>query len=257
MKNKQSIVLSLLLAVFLGSCGPNYPDPEVPLTYPQPQLDERVLSYNDIRDEMHCEVKVNYDSSFTELLAIVEAQGFETDTFTLILNDAGLLGDALEGDGIYSRNTDMDRIDSIDGQLLVNFKLYRDDELLKSAVDSLPVSANLPPSITEISMPDTIVRPEIGINELLIYLSVDDPNGVHDVTSAYFQVKNNTTGLWSTDYPMNDEGETGDQVAGDGIFSTGLNISSANSAATNYFRFRVKDTAANFSEWSVDSVVVR
>jgi hypothetical protein len=56
---------------------------------------------------------------------------------------------------------------------------------------------------------------------------------------------------------MYDNGEEGDELGGDGIFSRGLQISSTNTAVTNYFRFRVKDTAANFSEWSLDSVVVR
>lgn len=106
-------------------------------------------------------------------------------------------------------------------------------------------------------MPDTIVRPETGSKALLFSVTVDDPNGAYDVTNAFFQVMSNTTGQWSSDYDMYDNGEEGDELAGDGIFSRGLQISSTNTAATNYFRFRVKDTAANFSEWSLDSVVVR
>ena len=106
-------------------------------------------------------------------------------------------------------------------------------------------------------MPDTIVRPLTGTKDLLIFLEVDDPNGVYDVINAYFQVQSNSTGQWSSDYSLNDTGTLGDVRSGDGIFSTGLQISSANSAATNYFRFRVKDTASNFSDWSLDSVVVR
>jgi hypothetical protein len=213
---------------------------------------------------MHCEVMVNYDSSFTELLAVVDAFGFDEDTLTLVLNDAGLMGDALADDGIYSRNAMLSRIDSIDGTLNIRYELYNASELIIASLDTLALLANLPREITEITMPDTIVRP-VGYNKdgtpktkgLLIYLAVNDPNGIHDVISAYFQVKSNSSGLWSNDFAMNDAGQTGDQVAGDGIFSSGLLISSTNNATTNYFRFRVKDTAANFSDWSLDSVVVR
>jgi hypothetical protein len=106
-------------------------------------------------------------------------------------------------------------------------------------------------------MPDTLVRPESGSKELLIAVHVDDPNGKQDVTMAYFQVKNNTSGLWGADFDLYDDASNGDLRAGDGIFSRGLQISAQNAAVTNYFRFRAKDSAANFSVWYPDSVVVR
>lgn len=257
MKNKIILITLPILALLLWACGPTYPEVKPSVRYSQAQLDDRVLSYNELRDEIHCELRVNYDSTFTELLAVVESLGFDEDTFSLVLNDAGLQGDALADDGIYSRNAMLSRIDSIDGQLAIKYELYNNADLITIALDTLILSANLPPEITEITMPDTIVRPNSGTKALLLSLSVNDPNGIHDVVSAFFQVKNNSTGLWTNDFPMNDAGQTGDVVAGDGIFSSGLQISSTNAAATNYFRFRVKDTAANFSDWSLDSVVVR
>ncbi len=257
MKNKKTLILLLIASLLIWACGPNYPEETAEVSYPQAQLANRVLSYNELRSEMHCEAVVNYDSTFTELLAVVEALGFDEDTFSLVLNDAGLQGDALANDGIYSRNTVLNRIDSLDGRLIIKYELYNETQLIQTAFDTLELFANLPPEIIEITMPDTIVRPQTGTKDLIITLKADDPNGVHDVVSAYFQVQNNTSGAWSNDFPMNDAGEAGDLVAGDGIFSSGLQISSQNSAATNYFRFRVKDTAANFSDWALDSVVVR
>lgn len=115
----------------------------------------------------------------------------------------------------------------------------------------------MPPFITEIEMPDTLIRPLSGSKELLIAVHADDPNGKADVLAAYFQVKNNETGVWGQSYDCYDNGTNGDVKAGDGVFSRGLLISSENSATTNYFRFRVKDAAANFSDWYPDSVVVR
>ena len=163
----------------------------------------------------------------------------------------------VEADNIFSKNISLTRIDSMDGQIIARYDIYEGGISIKTLNDTIQIVANLPPFITEINMPDTIVRPRIGTKDLLISLSVDDPNGIQDVINAYFQVKNNSTGQWSSDYPMNDMGTLGDATAGDGVFSTGLEISSDNSAVTNYFRFRIKDTASNFSDWSLDSVVVR
>jgi hypothetical protein len=257
MKNKLCIPGLVLLLLLLWSCGPTYPEDNVQILHPVPELNDRVLSYHALREEMHCEVKIEYDSAFTEICAHVELSGFIETTLDLELNDLGILGDALANDGLYSRNTFLTRIDSLEGGIHVLYQLFNNELNLKEAEDSIIIIANEAPIITEITMPDTIIRPTSGSKSLIISLSVDDPNGVYDVTNAFFQVKSNTTGLWSSDYAMNDAGELGDETAGDAIFSTGLEITSANSAATNYFRFRVKDTASNFSDWSLDSVVVR
>ena len=257
MKNKLCIAGMVLFLLLAWSCGPTYPEDIVQILHPIPELNDRVLSYHALREEMHCEVKVEYDSVFTDLIAHVELSGFTETELDLELNDLGILGDALANDGLYSRNTFLTRIDSLEGGIHVFYQLFNNAVNLKEAEDSITIIANEAPIITEISMPDTIIRPVSGSESFIISLRVDDPNGVYDVTNAFFQVKSNTTGLWSADYAMNDAGLSGDEVAGDAIFSTGLQITSANTAATNYFRFRVKDTASNFSDWSLDSVVVR
>lgn len=241
-----------------------YPDDNGGSTYPTPELGQAIQNYSDIRQELHCEIMVMYDDTLAEVDVELTLTGFDVSTLEFALNDTAANGDAIAGDDVFSRNISLNRIDTMDGSIYVKYRVGEetdDDKVL--FFDTLTVSANLPPYITEISMPDTIVRPAPGkdgsetFKDLLISLTADDPNGAYDVTNAYFQVLSNSTGQWSSDYDMYDNGTEGDETAGDGEYSRGLFISSSNSAATNYFRFRVKDTAANFSEWSLDSVVVR
>ncbi|MEA3392922.1 MAG: hypothetical protein U9Q91_08080 [Candidatus Marinimicrobia bacterium] len=257
MKHKMIPVAIAMTLLLLWSCGPTYPEGNTENSYPVPEFSDAVLSYNTMRQELHCEIRVMYDDPIPELNAELTLTGFDISTLDLTLNDSALQGDALIGDNIFSRNISLSRIDSIDGSISIQYDILDSGVVIRSYVDTLNVIANLPPVITEITMPDTIVRPITGTKDLLIFLEVDDPNGVYDVVNAYFQVQSNSTGQWSSDYSLNDTGTLGDVRSGDGIFSTGLQISSANSAATNYFRFRVKDTASNFSDWSLDSVVVR
>lgn len=257
MKNKFIPLTILMIMLLLWSCGPTYPEDNTETSYPVPEISDARLSYNVLRQELHCELMVMYDDPITELNAELTLTGFEESTLEFTLTDSALYGDAISGDHIFSRNISLNRIDSIDGNIHIQYDILDSGVVIMSYMDSLDVIANEPPVIIEITMPDTIVRPVTGTKDLLIYLEVDDPNGVYDVINAYFQVLSNSTGQWSSDYSLNDTGELGDVTAGDGIFSTGLQISSANSAATNYFRFRVKDTASNFSDWSLDSVVVR
>ncbi|MDZ7797705.1 MAG: choice-of-anchor X domain-containing protein [Candidatus Marinimicrobia bacterium] len=248
------ISLTLLL---IWSCGPTYPDDPANDSYPAPEFSQSLLTYNAAREELHCEVKVLYDLDISEVQADISLEGFENEAYSVALNDSGVLGDAIPYDNIFSRNLVLDRIDSLDGRAAVQFSVHEAGSLLRSYYDTLYIEANLPPLITEIVMPDTLIRPRSGTKDLIIYVHLDDPNGIHDVTNAFFQVQDNDDGSWSPDYSLYDNGESGDEQAGDGIFSTGLQISADNEAATNYFRFRAKDSASNFSDWSIDSVVVR
>lgn len=257
MKNKRLILFLVLLLVILSGCGPTYVYNDDETTYPLPVLNDPMLGYHDLTEEMHCQVQVLYDSLVTDLRAEITLTGFEETSLQTTLNDSGLSGDALAGDGVFSKNIVLNRIDTINGSIKIKYDLYENGISIKTLRDSVDVIANLAPEITEITMPDTLVRPVSGTKELLFSLTADDPNGAQDVTNAYFQVLSNSTGQWSTDFDMYDNGLGGDETAGDGVFSRGLEISSENSAVTNYFRFRVKDTASNFSDWALDSVVVR
>lgn len=246
-----------LILFLIWSCGPTYPDDPDNDSYPVPEFSQSIVTYHSGREELHCEIKVLYDLDISEVEADIYLQGFENEAYTVALNDSGVRGDAIPYDNIFSRNLVLERIDSLDGRAAVQFSVYDAGSLVRSHYDTLNIEANLPPVITEIVMPDTLIRPRSGTKDLFIYVHVDDPNGKHDVTNAFFQVRDNDDGSWSPDYSLYDNGESGDEQAGDGIFSTGLQISADNKAVTNYFRFRVKDTASNFSDWSIDSVVVR
>lgn len=247
----------LFLLLLSWSCGPVYPDPDEEPSYPVPEFQNVRTAYHSERGELHCEARVLYDLPLPNVDADIELQGFTQNMLNITLNDSAVLGDAFAGDGIFSRNLPLTRIDSLPGWIRVQYSVREAGSLIRIYRDTLALNANLSPTITQIDMPDTLIRPQSGNKELLIAVHVDDPDGPQDVTMAYFQVKNNTSGLWGTDFDLYDDGSNGDIRAGDGIFSRGLLISAENAATTNYFRFRAKDRAANFSVWYPDSVVVR
>lgn len=258
MKLKKYGIAGLMLILLLWSCGPVYPDnsgsgPE----YPIPEFSLSYINYNEMHRELHCRIQVLYDLPVEQVIADLELQGFVESAISVTLNDSAAAGDALAGDNIFSRSIPLTRIDSLSGKVYVQYAVQEAGSLVQTFLDTLELAANLPPLITDIIMPDTLVRPESGSKELLLAVHADDPNGQEDVIAAYFQVKNNITGAWGETYDCYDNGTNGDTHAGDGIFSRGLQISSENTAATNYFRFRVKDNAANFSAWYPDSVVVQ
>jgi len=251
-------ILALFSLLFLfWNCGPVYPGNGDDNAYPVPELRDPGTGYHPGKEVLHCEIKALYDLEIEEVQADIYLQGFEAEHLSLTLNDSGSAGDAIPYDHIFSRNTPLERIDSLDGRIAVRYTVDAAGSLAQSYDDTLRVEANQPPEITQIVMPDTLVRPRTGTKDLYIYVYADDPNGVHDVTDAFFQVQDVDDASWSADYNLYDNGESGDERAGDGIFSTGLVISADNQPVTNYFRFRVKDTASNFSEWTLDSVVVR
>lgn len=251
-------ISGLIILLFLWSCGPTYPDDSGnEQEYPVPEFSQSYMNYNDSHEELHCRIQVLYDLPVESVTALLDLEGFAENQLSTTLNDSALYGDALAGDNIFSRTIPLTRIDSLPGKVYVLYTVQEAGSLVQTFRDTLELTANMPPFITEIEMPDTLIRPLSGSKELLIAVHADDPNGKADVLAAYFQVKNNETGVWGQSYDCYDNGTNGDVKAGDGVFSRGLLISSENSATTNYFRFRVKDAAANFSDWYPDSVVVR
>ena len=112
-----------------------------------------------------------------------------------------------------------------------------------------------PPVIVELNVPSTVQRPAAGdpANTLLLSAKVSDPDGLEDILRAEF---------WNKDAPesrilMCDDGgrsvcgtsqESGDETAGDGIFTRQVFILSTNSLGVNTLVFQVTDRALLMSE---------
>lgn len=254
MKVKLLIILTTVL-LLLWSCGPVYPESENGSEYPSPVVSDITMNYEEQLELLHVECRVEFDSIPEAVFLSVALNSEQTSVFSDTLIDAGTDGDGLALDHIYGLTfaysaNDRDTLYAVIDCITLSQKHV-------FAYDTLMIVPNEAPFITLVEVPDTVVRPLSGDKTVYVKVYADDPNGVQDVVDGYFQVLSNSTGNWSADLVLYDDGSNGDALLGDGIFSRGLTISSTNTAATNYFRFRLKDSAANFSDWVSDSIVVR
>lgn len=254
MKIKFLIILTAVSILF-WSCGPVYPEPGNEAEFPSPEISDVLMNYETQLELLHVECRVEFDSIPEAVLLSLTLNGGQIPIFSDTLIDAGTDGDLLAQDHLYGLTFSYSAGDRDSLYALIDCITPSQKHVM--AYDTLMLIPNEAPFITLVDVPDTVVRPESGNKTVYVKVHAGDPNGIQDVVDGYFQVLSNSTGNWSADLALYDDGSNGDVLQGDGIFSRGLAISSDNSAATNYFRFRLKDSAANFSDWVSDSIVVR
>ena len=107
-----------------------------------------------------------------------------------------------------------------------------------------------------------------GYNRELITASVTDPQGLTDVDSVYFYSQKPDGTLANSGDPIllvdngkpfsaeNPAEETGDEVAGDGIFSFSLLLDNTIDKGMFIFSFYMRDKVGNLSVVKKDSVEV-
>jgi hypothetical protein len=101
-------------------------------------------------------------------------------------------------------------------------------------------TANTAPEIISVLIdPDTLVVTDS--TDLLVTAQVTDAQGLNDIELVYFIVyrpDGSTSGFQNV---LNDLGITGDETAGDGIFSLGIYVDENNVKGTYVFEFRSRD----------------
>ena len=130
------------------------------------------------------------------------------------------------------------------GDLNYTFTPYNNDGTpgnYSSKMVHLYNSASNPPVIDSVSAPDSIKSANVS---LILYATVQDAYGISDIQEVYFNVTK-PDGTPSTGNPFtmfNDGGASGaggdaDQIAGDNIFTLGINLSASNVLGTYIFTF--------------------
>jgi hypothetical protein len=120
--------------------------------------------------------------------------------------------------------------------------------------------ANLPPVLSELTVPDTVQLPPPGNDPLLLLVTVraTDPNGQSTMRSVWFD-SFRPDGRPSTANPVNmlDDGGlsagnvSGDDVAGDGVYSTVIQLPPPTPTGDYEFRFHAND----FYQAESDSII--
>ena len=171
-------------------------------------------------------------------------------------------GDLTAGDSIFSVRLDAGF--SIGKQGDYNLFFYALDSFMEKNIN-VPQHTifigNTPPQIINVVVPDTMQLPVASgtYNRKLLTAQIYDAQGLADIDSVYFYSRkpdstlaNNGQPILLVDngYPFNPSNpgvETGDQQAGDGIYSFSLLVSSDALTGIYTFTFYARDKAGNLS----------
>jgi len=177
-------------------------------------------------------------------------------SITYILNNDGISGDTIAGDSLFSLIADLKESTAGPGIYTLRFQAKDRGGLL-----SWPVVAsfdlqieNHPPVLSDISAPDIVSRSQAL--PFTISVKADDQEGYNDIQRVWFIVKK-PDGTSSDDiFEMFDNGEHGDELAGDSVFSLSIIISSQNQTGDYEFTFKARDKSGAESNPVIHTITV-
>ena len=186
------------------------------------------------------------------------------------LNNAGIEGDIIAGDKIYSRrisNTQLTLDNPIDssatGLVYMNVQAYYKGNQI-ALEDSFQLG-NIRPIIVQVTFPDTMTRPpDPYILVDTIKVQIFDANGVSDIQTCYMMFQKPDLSYSNNGNPilLYDDGIIDqnmflwDEFAADGIFSRLITIGSDNPIGIYNAYFYAKDFFGEDAEIVMKTVVV-
>ncbi len=266
---RKHVWLLLGILFFIWGC----PDGDITEADDTVLLQNMEFNYNQGLNHLYFSVQTE-PSYLGKSLQAVNALYFGFDTTqtadTLVLNDAGISGDIIANDDIYSLKVNNDTnfvsyvLEPTDtGKVYVKFLAQYGNEI-KGSMAGYEMG-NQGPTILTVSMPDTMILPgPDSVSVATIVVTVNDPNGHEDVQTCYlmFQKPN---GEWSIGSPISlyDDGNKDffpmylwDDVANDGKFSRHITIDSNNPLGTYTSYFYARDYSGILSEPYITTMVV-
>ncbi len=224
------------------------------------------------------------DSSFTSSLSIENTETVKKVWFSIstldgtdflkenvVMSDNGDTqgsGDKIKDDGIYSGKTILGKN--------INSAKYEVDYFIEDNIRKAPENivkvgikefyfqsavSNSAPVLSDLSMPDSVNRGE----SFIFSIKVDDVNGLTDIAGVYFELYRPdstivNTGSGDTKFPMFDDGnvsQSGDETAGDGIYSLKNSFVSTSQTGLWRFEFRAFDRAHALSNSITKKLLVK
>lgn len=196
-KHYISIVLVVLLGILISSCEKK-DDSVIDPTYKSPILSNLYKSKDTVFTTstsplINLNVAVSVDpngggdiKSVTCKVLSPEASVLATYT----MKDNGISPDSVAGDSRYSCAVNITDISCLlVGQYTLQLLAENTSGLLSSQINSSVTVVNLtnlPPTISDPNLPDSVVRPITGSIDLTISIKVNDPDGLCDINSVFF-----------------------------------------------------------------------
>lgn len=252
---KKLLLTSFLLLLLFNACD-NIPSEVIESADP----DYRIVAVNAPTEF----TQTPTDSIFTTSIRFENTETISSVWFNIVTDDGTATikqnvlmlddgnssnGDLIEGDGAYSGRTVLGNSVS-SGTYVVEYYVENnvgseDDNIQLIASQNFYLrsySENYPPVISNPTIPDTVII-ESPNTEVTLTLEVKDPNGVFDLKNVYFYLFVPNTDD-STKINMVDDGVTetsGDDTAGDGIYSTRYTFSPSDQRGEYKLVFQAED----------------
>ncbi len=188
------------------------------------------------------------------------------------LADNGTLPDLIAGDGQYNSQFILHLPKEVIGTYNIQFTTY-DRMGFSSNIFNNPLkitlSTNNPPSLSNLSAPDSVRVPSTADTVNLVYMTVavSDQQGLNDITSVILTSQRPDSSVAGTFYLSDDGGSSiltqfglpsGDSLANDGIYSIIVPIFSTNIKNTyRDFIFTARDQSGALSNAIIKRVVIQ
>ena len=176
------------------------------------------------------------------------------------LQDAGSGPDSIAGDGIYTGTVEFSLTLAEAGPYRVEFTAADPAGLNGNSLERLfsLTRPNRPPELANVVAPDTVTAPtDNSAIPVILSVQASDPDGPEDITSVWF--RNLSFSDPNFRFPLYDNGDPdyGDEVAGDGRFSTLIPITRTSARRTNSLLFQASDAAGDTSASVLHFLTVR
>lgn len=265
---KITIILILLSAVFFISCEKDFPGlidssvKQYQVTSVSPSGD---ITYNAIDSLITIRVNFTQNSSVGLIVCdIYSPDNKKLNSPSILLFDNGNpeFGDEIANDNRYANKFPLSSFDPI-GTYSVRFYMQGQfgsyNLIAQSSFEYDNGQDNVAPVISdEIVDPDTVVV--TGPTILFCTLKADDANGLNDIEIVYFIVYRPDGSTSGSQTQLFDDGNTvqsGDVLAGDGIFSRLIQVDQNNQKGTYRFEFRARDRGGLQSNTLNHQVVIQ
>jgi hypothetical protein len=180
------------------------------------------------------------------------------------LRDDGISPDQTANDSIYSGNVVFSIQRANAGRYRVQFIATTSEGMISNILEKpLKLSRrNSIPRLSDLNAPDTLQRPTTGSLLFSMSIAAADSDGLQDVQEVVFQ---NLNSISQQRLPLLDDGgvrqpngiTSGDVAAGDGIYSTIVQLPDTVSPRTFLFKFQARDLFGDTSAAILHNFTVR
>jgi hypothetical protein len=116
---------------------------------------------------------------------------------------------------------------------------------------------DIKPQLSNLVVPDTVIRPTTGLNLYLFTVAASDSDGHNDLKRVFFyRIAPDTSANIIDMYDDGDLRTDGDKVAGDGIFSVIVQINPSAPLQVQRFLFRAQDSAGLLSDSLTHTITI-